>query len=177
MDTADQPRLADIDGSLWTERGVPHFDANLQWSHGFGRASAGEPFRLTGHVRGTSGAVAVDKVELQYGPEDRAARLHGDATLTLGEKPELAAMLAATQIDLDRLGMLPEAVRRKPLAVLHSLGERWSSLQQFPIPVRLVDRRRRRDPCRREPAAAERRSSAAARAPGPSIISPFAPPA
>lgn len=136
VDTVDQPRLADIDGSLWTERGVPHLDANLQWSHGFGRASAGEPFRLTGHVRGTSGAVAVDKVELQYGPEDRAARLRGDATLTLGEKPELAAMLAATQIDLDRLGMLPEAVRRKPLAVLHSLGERWSSLQQFPIPVR-----------------------------------------
>jgi uncharacterized protein involved in outer membrane biogenesis/tetratricopeptide (TPR) repeat protein len=137
VDTEDQPRLADIDGSTWIERGVPHFDANLQWSHGFGRASAGEPFRLTGHVRGTSAAVAVDKVELQYGPEERAARLHGDANLTLGQKPELAAMLAATQIDLDRLGMLPEAVRRKPLAVLHSLGERWSSLQQFPIPVRL----------------------------------------
>jgi uncharacterized protein involved in outer membrane biogenesis/tetratricopeptide (TPR) repeat protein len=137
VETADQPRLADIDGSVWSERGVPHFDANLQWAHGFGRSSAGEPFRVTGHVRGTSAAVAVDKVELQYGPEDRAARLHGDATLTLGQKPELAAMLAATQIDLDRLGMLPEAVRRKPLAVLHSLGERWSSLQQFPIPVRL----------------------------------------
>ena len=137
VDTADQPRLADIDGSIWSERGVPHFDANLQWAHGLGRASVGEPFRVTGHVRGTSAAVAVDKVELQYGPEDRAVRLHGDATLTLGQKPELAAMLAATQIDLDRLGMLPEAVRRKPLAVLHSLGERWSSLQQFPIPVRL----------------------------------------
>jgi uncharacterized protein involved in outer membrane biogenesis/tetratricopeptide (TPR) repeat protein len=137
VDTADQPRLADIDGSVWSERGVPHFDANLQWAHGFGRARAGEPFRVTGHVRGTSATVAVDKVELQYGPEDRAARLHGDATLTLGQKPELAAMLAATQIDLDRLGMLPEAVRRKPLAVIHSLGERWSSLQQFPLPVRL----------------------------------------
>jgi uncharacterized protein involved in outer membrane biogenesis len=137
VDTSDQPRLADIDGSFWTERGVPHFDANLQWARGFGRASAGEPLRATGHVRGTSTAVAVDKIELQYGPEDRAARLHGDATLTLGDKPELAAMLAATQIDLDRLGMLPEAVRRKPLAVLHSLGERWSSLQQFPMPVRL----------------------------------------
>ena len=52
--------------------------------HGFGRASAGEPFRVTGHVRGTSAAVAVDKVELQYGPDERAARLHGDANLTLG---------------------------------------------------------------------------------------------
>ena len=137
VDTADQPRLADIDGSIWSERGIPHFDANLQWAHGFGRASSGEPFRVTGHVRGTGATVAVDKIELQYGPEDRAARLHGDATLTLGQKPELAAMLAATQIDLDRLGMLPEAVRRKPLAVLHSLGERWSSLRQFPLPVRL----------------------------------------
>ncbi len=138
VDTADQPRLADIDGSVWSERGVPHFDANLQWSSGFGRSSTGEPLRVTGHVRGTSAAVAVDKVELQYGPEDRAARLHGDANLTLGAKPELAAMLSATQIDLDRLGMLPEAVRRKPLAVVRSLGERWSSLQRFPIPVRLT---------------------------------------
>jgi uncharacterized protein involved in outer membrane biogenesis len=41
VDTADQPRLADIDGSVWIERGVPHFDANLQWSSGFGRSSAG----------------------------------------------------------------------------------------------------------------------------------------
>ncbi len=138
VDTADQPRLADIDGSVWIERGVPHFDANLQWSSGFGRSSTGEPLRVTGHVRGTSAAVAVDKVELQYGPDERAARLHGDANLTLGAKPELAAMLSATQIDLDRLGMLPEAVRRKPLAVLRSLGERWSSLQRFPIPVRLT---------------------------------------
>jgi uncharacterized protein involved in outer membrane biogenesis/tetratricopeptide (TPR) repeat protein len=138
VDTADQPRLADIDGSVWIERGVPHFDANLQWSSGFGRSSTGEPLRVTGHVRGTSAAVAVDKVELQYGPDERAARLHGDANLTLGTKPELAAMLSATQIDLDRLGTLPEAVRRKPLAVLRSLGERWSSLQRFPIPVRLT---------------------------------------
>jgi uncharacterized protein involved in outer membrane biogenesis len=90
IETTDQPRLLDIDGSTWIERGVPHFDANLQWSHGFGRASVGEPFRVTGHVRGTSAAVAVDKLELQYGPEERAARLHGDANLTLGEKPELA---------------------------------------------------------------------------------------
>jgi uncharacterized protein involved in outer membrane biogenesis len=74
VDTGDQPRLADIDGSTWIERGVPHFDANLQWSHGFGRASAGEPFRLTGHVRGTSAAVAVDKVELQYS-RSKAQRL------------------------------------------------------------------------------------------------------
>jgi uncharacterized protein involved in outer membrane biogenesis len=138
VDTSDQPRLADIDGSVWSERGVPHFDANLQWSSGFGRSSTGEPLRVTGHVRGTSAAVAVDKIELQYGPDERAARLHGDANLTLGAKPELAAMLSATQIDLDRLGMLPEAVRRKPLAVLRSLGERWSSLQRFPIPVRLT---------------------------------------
>jgi uncharacterized protein involved in outer membrane biogenesis/tetratricopeptide (TPR) repeat protein len=137
VDTADQPRMADVDGSIWIERGVPHFDANLQWSHGFGRSSTGDPLRLTGHVRGTSAAVAVDKVELQYGPEERAARLHGDANLTLGQKPELSAMLSATQLDLDRLGMLPEAVRRKPLAVLRSLGERWSSLQRFPMPVRL----------------------------------------
>ena len=138
VDTADQPRLADVDGSIWIERSVPHFDANLQWAHGFGRSSTGEPFRVTGHVRGTSAAVAVDKIELQYGPEDRAVRLHGDANLTLGQNPLLSAMLSATQIDLDRLGMLPEAARRKPLAVLHSLGERWSSLQQFPIPVRLA---------------------------------------
>ncbi|MBV9971480.1 MAG: AsmA family protein, partial [Xanthobacteraceae bacterium] len=137
VETAEQPRLADIDGSIWNDHGIPHFDANLQWARGSGRASAGEPFRVTGHARGTSAAVALDKVELQYGPEERAARLHGDANLTLGEKPELSAMLAATQIDLDRLGTLPEAVRRKPFVVLRSLGERWSSLQRLPIPLRL----------------------------------------
>jgi uncharacterized protein involved in outer membrane biogenesis/tetratricopeptide (TPR) repeat protein len=139
VDGADQPRMADIDASIWTERGVPHFDANLQWARGLGRSSAsGEPWRLTGHLRGSSAAAMVEKIELQYGPEERAVRLHGDANLTLGRKPELSATLSATQIDLDRVLGLPEAVRRKPLAVLRNLGDRFSDVQQSPIPLRLV---------------------------------------
>jgi tetratricopeptide (TPR) repeat protein len=140
VDPVDQPRMADLDGSIWLERGVPQFEATVQWAHGFGRSAAGasDPWRITGHVRGSTAAAAVEKLELQYGPEEHAARLHGDANLTLGQKPELAATLATTQIDLDRLLALPEAVRRKPLAGLRSLGDRFSGLQQSPIPMRLA---------------------------------------
>jgi hypothetical protein len=140
VDPVDQPRMADLDGSIWLERGVPQFEATVQWAHGFGRSAAGanDPWRVTGHVRGSTAAAAVEKLELQYGPDEHAARLHGDANLTLGQKPELAATLATTQIDLDRLLALPEAVRRKPLAGLRSLGDRFSGLQQSPIPVRLA---------------------------------------
>jgi tetratricopeptide (TPR) repeat protein len=140
VDPVEQPRMADVDGSLWLERGMPHFEATVQWARGLGRSAAGasDPWRVTGHVRGSSTAAVVEKVELQYGPEERAVRLHGDANLTLGQKPELSATLSATQIDLDRILGLPEAVRRKPLVALRSLGDRFSGLQQLPIPVRLA---------------------------------------
>jgi uncharacterized protein involved in outer membrane biogenesis/Flp pilus assembly protein TadD len=138
VDPVDHPRMVDLDSSIWLERGVPHFDGTLAWARGFGRASAGDPWRLTGHLRGSTTAAAMEKVELQYGPEDRAARLHGDANLTLGAKPELSATLTATQIDLDRVLGLPEAVRRKPLVALRNLGDRLSGMQQAPIAVRLA---------------------------------------
>ncbi len=140
VDSVEQPRMADVDGSIWLERAIPHFEAAVQWARGLGRsaAGAGDPWRVSGHVRGSSTAAVVEKVELQYGPEERAVRLHGDANLTLGQKPELSATLSATQIDLDRILGLPEAVRRKPLVALRSLGDRFSGLQQLPIPVRLA---------------------------------------
>ncbi len=139
VDSAEQPRMAELDGSVWIERGLPQFDATVQWAHGLGRSSAGtgEAWRLAGHLRGSSTTVAADKVEVQYGPEERAVRLHGDANLTLGRKPELSAMLSATQVDLDRVLGLPESVRRKPVVALRSLGDRFSGLEQTPIPMRL----------------------------------------
>ena len=66
------------------------------------------------------------------------AELRGDAKLTLGQKPELSATLSATTIDLDRILGLPEAVRRKPAAALRSLGDRFSGVQQSPVPMRLA---------------------------------------
>ena len=138
VDPVDQPRLADLDGSVWIERGIPHFEATVQWSHGFARSAVGDPWRVTGLVRGSSVAAVVEKVEFQYGPEERAVRLRGDANLRLGQSPELSATLSATQIDLDRVLGLPEAVRRKPAVALRSLGDRFSGLQQSPIPMRLA---------------------------------------
>ena len=132
--------MADLDGSVWIERGIPHFEATVQWVHEVARSSAGagDPWRVTGLVRGSSAAAVVEKLEFQYGPEERGVRLRGDAKLTLGQKPELSATLSATTIDLDRILGLPEAVRRKPAAALRSLGDRFSGVQQSPVPMRLA---------------------------------------
>ena len=140
VDPVDQPRMADLDGSVWMERGTPHFEATVQWVHGVARssASAGDPWRVTGLVRGSSAAAVVEKLEFQYGPEERGVRLRGDANLTLGQKPELSATLSATTIDLDRILGLPEAVRHKPAVALRSLGDRFAGLQQSPVPLRLA---------------------------------------
>ena len=59
-----------------------------------GRARAGrrasliiEPWRISSKIKGDGTAAVLEQIEFQYGPDDRAMKLHGDAKLTLGGRP------------------------------------------------------------------------------------------
>ena len=58
-----------------------------------------EPWRVTSRIKGDSDAAVLEQIEFQYGPDDRAIKLRGDAKLTFGSQPQLGrrAVLAATR--------------------------------------------------------------------------------
>jgi hypothetical protein len=139
VDPIDRPRTIDLDGSIWVERGLPRFEGTLQLARPVGRSPDGivEPWRVTSRVRADGAAAVLEQVEFQYGPEERAVRLKGDAKLTFSAKPELVATLSAPQIDLDRVLALPEAAGRRPLAALKALAQSFLQAQRPPVAVRL----------------------------------------
>jgi uncharacterized protein involved in outer membrane biogenesis len=139
VDPIDYPRTIDVDGSIWVERGLPRFEGTLQLARPVGRSQDGivESWRITSRVRADGTAAVLEQVEFQFGPEERAIRLKGDANLSFGAKPELVATLSAQQIDLDRILALPEAVGRRPLAALKTLAESFARAQHLPVAVRL----------------------------------------
>jgi uncharacterized protein involved in outer membrane biogenesis len=143
VDATGQPIAAEADISLWLQRGVPRFEGSLQVARAVGRAPAGagslitEPWRVTSRIRGDSAAAALEQIEFQYGPDDRAVKLRGSADLTFRGQPQFKGALSSPQIDLDRVLALPEPVRRRPLAAIKTLAESFLAASRLPIPAAL----------------------------------------
>src|SRR5262249_37754079 len=119
VDPIDRPAI-DADALVVVERGVPRFEGNIAFARPVGRAPDGiiQPWRGTHRIRGDSSAAVLEQIEFQYGPDERALKLRGDARITFGRKSQLEVNLASTQIDLDRVLDLPELNRKRPLVAV-----------------------------------------------------------
>jgi large subunit ribosomal protein L24 len=139
LDPVDRPVSVDVDTLFVVERGVPSFDGTLQLNRAVGRAADGivQPWRLSSRVRGDSIAAVLEQIEFQYGPDERAIKLRGDANVAFGRDPQLVMNLASTQIDLDRLIGLPEDMRKRPLLAFKTFADYFGGAQRPPMPVRL----------------------------------------
>ena len=143
VDPIDQPLAAEADITVWIERGVPRFEGSVQFARAVGRAPAGaqsliiEPWRVNSRIKGDSASAALEQIEFQYGPDDRAIKLSGGANLTFGAQPKVSGALSSSQIDLDRLLALPQAVRQRPLAAVKTLAESVIAATRLPIPAAL----------------------------------------
>jgi AsmA family/AsmA-like C-terminal region len=143
VDPIDQPLAAEADVTVWIERGVPRFEGSVQFARAVGRAPAGaqslivEPWRVNSRIKGDSARAALEQIEFQYGPDDRAIKLSGGANLTFGAQPKVSGALSSSQIDLDRLLALPQAVRERPLTALKTLAESVIAATRLPIPAAL----------------------------------------
>jgi len=135
----DHPRSLDIDGSIWIEHGLPRFDGTLQMARPVGRGPDGivQPWRISSHVHVDGAGALLQQVELQYGAEEQAIRLKGDAKLSLGAQPELTATLSGSQIDLDRIIAAPETGDHKPRLAIERLAEALVAAPRPSFPVRL----------------------------------------
>jgi uncharacterized protein involved in outer membrane biogenesis len=143
VNPVDLPLTSEADLTILIERGTPRFEGSIQVARAVGRAPAGAPsliidsWRVTSRVKGDSTAALLDQIELQYGPDDRAIKLKGNANLTFGRKPEVNGVLSSPQIDLDRVLGLPEATRRRPLVAIKTLAESFIAASRLPVPTTL----------------------------------------
>ena len=155
VDPIDRPLSAEADVVISIERGAPRFDGNVSFVRRAGRATAGaqpltaesrrdseswrdsEPWRVTSRVKGDAKAAVLEQIEFQYGPDDRAIKLKGNANLAFGQQPEIIGVLTSPQIDLDRVLALPEATRRRPLIAIKKLAESFTGALALPIPMTL----------------------------------------
>ena len=143
VNPVDLPLTAEADLTILIERGTPRFEGSIQVARAVGRAPAGAPsliidsWRFTSRVRGDSTVALLDQIELQYGPDDRAIKLKGNANLTFGRQPEVNGVLSSPQIDLDRVLGLPEATRRRPLVAIKTLAESFIAASRLPVPTTL----------------------------------------
>ena len=144
LKTDERPLTVEADGLLAFERGAPRFDGALTLSRpvgavqASGKAVAYEPWRLTSKVKAGVAAAALDEVSFQYGPDERAVTLAGSGEFRFGAQPQLAGLLSARQVDLDRLLATPEAPRRLPLAAVQAFGELFGSALRPSWPVTLA---------------------------------------
>ena len=144
VNPVDLPLTAEADLTILIERGTPRFEGSIQVARAVGRAPAGAPsliinsWRVTSRVKGRQPRrPLLDQIELQYGPDDRAIKLKGNANLTFGRQPEVNGVLSSPQIDLDRVLGLPEATRRRPLVAIKTLAESFIAASRLPIPTTL----------------------------------------
>src|SRR5262249_43951799 len=103
----DQPLTADVDLPVLIPRGQPRFEGAIQFGRTVGRAPAGgqeviaDSWHVSSRVKGDSAAAAFEQIEFQYGPDDRAIKLKGNANLSFGQQPQMTASLSSPQIDVD----------------------------------------------------------------------------
>ncbi len=144
VNDSDWPLNVDADGLLAFERGSPRFDGSVTLARpagsvpSSGKVIISEPWNLTSKVKASSEAAVLEQVTFQYGPEERAAKLAGDAKLTFGEKPRLEGALSARQIDIDRLIATSEAPRRLPLAAFQSFADMFGGALWRGLPVKVA---------------------------------------
>ena len=143
VNSVQLPLTTEADVTIWTEQGAPRFEGGIQMVRPVGRAPAGtqalilNSWRVAGRIKGDAKAALMDQIEFQYGPDDRAVKLRGNASLTFGPRPEITGALSSPQIDLDRVLELPEASRRRPLAAAKALAETLAPMSRLPIPTTL----------------------------------------
>jgi large subunit ribosomal protein L24 len=135
---ADHPPSYDVDGSIWVENGRPRFDGALQVVRPGSHDADGEPWRLSGHLRADGGAAVLQEMEFQYGPEDRAVHLKGNANVSLGAQRELSVTLSGPQLDLDQVLAVPETGDRRPLAAARHFAESLLAAAPLSMPARFA---------------------------------------
>jgi large subunit ribosomal protein L24 len=144
LDPTDAPLTTDIEGTLSLAGGAPQFDGKLTLARPVGAALAGgqtvmsDPWHLTGKIKADPAAASLQELAFQYGPDERAIIVNGNATVTFGNHPRLKGAISAQQIDVDRALAAPDLTHRPPLVMIRNFVEAFVATVKPPIPADLA---------------------------------------
>jgi hypothetical protein len=143
LEPADRPLVAETEGMLWVDRGVPRFEGSATLARPVGVALAAgkkvvsEPWHLSSHIRANSAGALLEQLEFEYGPEERVIKLTGTADLHFGLRPRFEGVLSARQMDLDHSLSQQDDTNRLPIATLRRFAAALGDAVRPPIPVKL----------------------------------------
>jgi len=107
VEPADRPVSVELEGLLSAEEGAPRFDGALALVRRVpvkgDKAAAADPWRVAARVKANAASALFEQVELEYGPEEGALKLHGTAEAKFGARPRIDAILTARALDADKL--------------------------------------------------------------------------
>lgn len=135
-----RPVSAYLDGVLTSVAEAPQFEGALSvvrtasLKSGPQGAVLQTPWKMTANVRAEPLSAKLDQVELVYGSDETAFKLSGVADVRFGASPLLHVVLAARQLDADRL-LAKEGATSEPAQIVASLRDLVRDLPQPPLPV------------------------------------------
>ncbi|MFT4118896.1 AsmA-like C-terminal region-containing protein [Bradyrhizobium sp.] len=137
IDPGERPIQADLDGVLAFENRAPKFDGTLALAvlpAGKPGAAGPTPWKLSGKLKADPAGAKFDQLDASYGAGDAALKFGGNGDLRFGSAPLLRAVLAARQLDADKLTGKDDA---EPLRILPALRAGLAAIPQAPIPAQI----------------------------------------
>jgi large subunit ribosomal protein L24 len=135
-----RPFSAYLDGVLTFAADAPQFEGALSvvrtasLKSGPQGAVLQTPWKMTANVRAEPSSAKLEQVELAYGSDETAVKLNGVADVRFGASPLLHVVLAARQLDADRL-LAKEGATSEPAQIIAGLRDLVRDLPQPPLPV------------------------------------------
>lgn len=139
VDPSERALNAEGEGLLSFDGGLPRYEGGLTLIRpvgtvlASGRAVVNEPWRVSARVKADPISALFEQVEFQYGPDERALKLTGTAALRSAGGWKLDGVLSATQLDIDRLTLVPGEARKPPLAALRAFSDKFAGWLRPPF--------------------------------------------
>jgi len=141
IDPADRPVVAELEGLLTAADGVPRFEGTAALARRVAlkgdKGDTAEPWRISARVKASAASALFEQVEYQYGPDERALKLHGTAEAKFGAQPRLDAVLTARTLDADKLLGDAHSAGQSPRAALSDLISAAARIVGPPIPAQV----------------------------------------
>jgi large subunit ribosomal protein L24 len=141
IDPADRPVLAEVEGLLSAPDGAPRFEGAASLVRRVpakgDKGDTAEPWRITARVKANAASALFEQVEYQYGPDERALKLHGTAEAKFGDQPRIDAVMTARSLDADKLVAGAGGEGQPPRAAIAALASAARRMIGPPIPTQI----------------------------------------
>lgn len=141
IDPGDRPLSLDLDGVLSFDARAPRFDGGIVVASPPGKSKAREekpavPWRVSAKLKADPAAARLEQLETSYGADETALKLAGGADIRFGASPLFHAVLAARQIDADRL-LAQDDPAKQPLVLLSAFRNGVAAFPRLPIATQI----------------------------------------